>query len=113
MNSEHKIQVVISSRYGLFRAGLRALLEHALIFRVLGEANTLSRPVRLAKRFRPDVVLIDAGARGLSGPETSRLLKEMDPGIKIVILAATEQQIEDCMGAGANAYVRKGRSRRV
>jgi DNA-binding NarL/FixJ family response regulator len=108
MTGEHRIRVLISSRYGLFRTGLRALLEHALIFHVLGEASTTKQTVRLAKRLRPDVVLIDTGARGLSGPETSRLLKELDPGIKIVVLAATEQQIEDCMGAGANAYVRKG-----
>jgi DNA-binding NarL/FixJ family response regulator len=108
MTGEHKIRVLISSRYGLFRIGLRALLEHALVFHVLGEASTTKQTVRLAKRLRPDVVLIDAGTRGLSGPDTSRLLKEMDPNIKVVVLAATEEQIADCMSAGANAYVRKG-----
>lgn len=108
MTGEHKTRVLISSRYGLFRTGLRALLEHAAIFHVLGEASTTKQTVRLAKRMHPDVVLIDAGTRGLNGPETSRLLKEMDPSIKVVVLAGTEQQIEECMSAGANAYVRKG-----
>jgi DNA-binding NarL/FixJ family response regulator len=36
------------------------------------------------------------------------MLKEIDPAIKIVVLTATEQQIKDCLTAGANAYVRKG-----
>jgi DNA-binding NarL/FixJ family response regulator len=54
------------------------------------------------------VVLVDAGSRGLSGPETARLLKELDPNIKVVVLTATEQQIADCLSAGASTYVRKG-----
>jgi DNA-binding NarL/FixJ family response regulator len=108
MTGEHRIRVLISSRYGLFRTGLRALLEHGLIFHVLGEANTTRQTVRFAQRLRPDVVLIDAGARGLSGPETARLLKNLDPNIKVVVLTATEQQITDCLSAGASAYVRKG-----
>jgi DNA-binding NarL/FixJ family response regulator len=107
MNGEHRIRVLISSRYGLFRTGLRALLEHGLIFHVLGEANTTKQTVRFAQRLRPDVVLVDAGSRGLSGPETARLLKELDPNIKVVVLTATEQQIADCLSAGASTYVRK------
>ena len=108
MTGERKIRVLISSRYALFRTGLRALLENAVVFHVLGESHTTMQTVRFAKRLRPDVVLIDAGSRGLSAPETSRLLKEVDPAIKIVVLTATEQQIEACLSAGANAYVRKG-----
>ena len=108
MTGEHRIKVLISSRYALFRTGLRLLLEHGLIFHVMGEANTTKQTVRFAKRLKPDVVIVDAGARGLSGPETSRLLKEMDPNLKVVVLTATEEQIRDCLSAGANAYVRKG-----
>lgn len=108
MTGERKIRVLISSRYALFRAGLRALLENAVIFQVLGESHTTMQTVRFAKRLHPDVVVIDAGSRGLSAPETSRLLKEADPAIKIVVLTATDKQIEDCTNAGANAYVRKG-----
>jgi DNA-binding NarL/FixJ family response regulator len=108
MTDERKIRVLISSRYALFRTGLRALLENAVIFRVLGESHTTNQTVRLAKRLHPDVVVIDAGTRGLNAPETSRMLKEFDPKIKIVVLIATEQQVEDCLTAGANAYVRKG-----
>jgi len=107
MTGERKIRVLISSRYALFRTGLRALLENAVIFHVLGESHTTQQTVRFAKRLHPDVVVIDAGSRGLNAPETSRMLKELDPAIKIVVLTATEQQIEDCMTAGANAYVRK------
>jgi DNA-binding NarL/FixJ family response regulator len=108
MNGDHRIRVLISSRYTLFRTGLRALLENGLIFHVMGEANTTRQTLRFAKRQHPDVVLVDAGARGLSGPETARLLKELDPNIKVVVLTATEQQIEECLNAGASAYVRKG-----
>ena len=108
MTGVHRIRVLISSRYTLFRTGLRALLENGTFFQVLGEANTTGQTVRLAKRLRPDVVLVDSGSRGLSGPETARLLKEFDPGIKVVVLTATEEQGVDCMNAGANAYVRKG-----
>jgi len=108
MTGEHRIRVLISSRYTLFRTGLRLLLEHGLIFHVLGEATTTKQTVRIAKRLKPDVVIVDAGTRGLSGPETSRLIKEMDPNIKVVVLTTTEEQIHDCLNAGANAYVRKG-----
>jgi DNA-binding NarL/FixJ family response regulator len=108
MTGDRRIRVLISSRYALFRAGLRALLEHGLIFHVLGEANTAMQTVRFAKRLKPNVVVLDAGARGLSGPETSGLLKKMDPKIKVVVLTATEEQSHECLNAGANAYVGKG-----
>lgn len=107
MASESKIHVLISSRYALFRSGLRALLEKSLVFQVMGDANTTRQTVRLAKRLHPDVVLLDPGNRSLNGPETCRLLKEDNPALRIVVLVVDEQQIADCLGAGASAYVWK------
>ena len=107
MTVDHRIRVLIASRYGLFRIGLRALLENSMVFRVMGEANTTRQTVTLAKRLHPDVLIVDAGSRGLSAPDVSRLVKEAGLNLKIVVLTSTEEQVEDCLSAGASACVRK------
>lgn len=108
MSHEPRIHVLISSPYALFRSGLKALLENDLAFHVVGEANTLKQTTRLAKRVHPDVVLLDPGGRSLNGPETCVTLKKEMPAVKIIVLVPDEQQVADCLSAGASAYVLKG-----
>src|ERR1700716_4050156 len=59
------IRVVVAHPYALVRAGLRALLEASHDIAVDGEASSAEDALALARRRRPDVVVIDAGSDGL------------------------------------------------
>jgi DNA-binding NarL/FixJ family response regulator len=59
------IRVLVAHPHALGRAGLRALLEASDDIAVDGEASGAEDALALARRSRPDVVLIDAGSDGL------------------------------------------------
>jgi DNA-binding NarL/FixJ family response regulator len=57
--------VLIADGQALVRAGFRLLLEADRHITVVGEAATGEEVVALARRTRPDVVLIDARLPGI------------------------------------------------
>ncbi len=61
----------------------------------------------------PDVVLMDIKLPGMSGIETTRLLKAGHPALEIVIQTIFEDSrtIVDAIKAGASGYILKGSSR--
>jgi len=57
----------------------------------------------------PSVVVMDISLRGINGIEATRRLKRIAPKIAVLIHSNLEPAIysEECMRAGASAYVRK------
>jgi two-component system, NarL family, nitrate/nitrite response regulator NarL len=69
------ISIVIADDHGLFRAGLRGLLESELDLRVMGEATTSGREaVDLVQALNPDILLLDLSIAGRSGLDVLRAL---------------------------------------
>jgi DNA-binding NarL/FixJ family response regulator len=108
MSGYPAVRVLIADGEALVRAGFRALLEgdHGII--VLGEAATGDQAVALARRTRPDVVLIDARLPGLDSVEvTARMLSQ--PGVAVMLLTASEgdERIFAALRAGASGMLLK------
>lgn len=61
------ITIVIADGHGLFRAGLRRLLECEPDLRVVGEAANSREAVVAVEAVRPDILLLDPGLAGRSG----------------------------------------------
>jgi DNA-binding NarL/FixJ family response regulator len=100
------VRVLVADGQALVRAGFRALLEAGGQISVVGEASTGEEAVALARRLRPDVVLIDATLPGLDCVEaTGRILA--DPGIAVMLLTATErdERIFAALRAGARGLL--------
>src|SRR3954471_3684229 len=102
------VRVLVADGQALVRAGFRALLEAGGQISVVGEASTGEEAVVLARRLRPDVVLIDATLPGLNCVEaTGRMLA--DPGVAVMLLTATEldERIFATLRAGARGLLLK------
>src|SRR3954454_13187117 len=102
------VRVLVADGQALVRAGFRALLEAGGQIGVVGEASTGEEAVALARRLRPDVVLIDATLPGLNCVEaTGRMLA--DPGVAVMLLTATEldERIFATLRAGARGLLLK------
>src|SRR5271157_1864650 len=80
---------------------------------VVAEATTGDEAVQLYKQVKPDLVFLDivmpAGKNTVNGMEALKLILEEDPGAKVVICSALEQNvlIEEAMKLGAKDFIAK------
>ncbi len=102
-------RIVLADDHDIVRQGLRAVLEAAGDFTVVGEsADGLEVPA-LVDRLRPNVLIVDLMMPGLSGLEVIRQVHERCPQVRIVVLSmhASEPYVLEALRNGAAGYVLK------
>jgi signal transduction histidine kinase len=100
-------RVLIADGQALVRAGFRVLLEADRRFTVVGEAATGEDAVALARRIRPDVVLIDARLPGLDSVEATSLICA-EAGVAVMLLTDNgDEPMFAALRAGARGLLPK------
>ncbi|MFI6503436.1 response regulator [Nonomuraea typhae] len=95
----------------LVRASLRVILGEARDLTVIAEAADGHEAIRLARRLRPDVCLVDIRMPGADGVEVTRALA--GPGVEdpLRVIAVTafglDEYVDGVLRAGARGYVLK------
>ena len=102
------MRIVIADDHALFRDGLRSLLK-AQGHEVVGEAKNGKEAIALAHEQKPDVVLMDLSMPELDGLSATRQLVAEIPGVRVVILTASEEDssLFEAIKAGAQGYLPK------
>lgn len=108
-----KIQVVLADDHTVVRKGLRALLAQSRNIQIIGEARNGEEVLRLVKRRKPHVAILDISMPKMSGLEATRILKQQYPDVKVLILTVHDNQeyIAQMMQAGADGYLLKDAER--
>jgi DNA-binding NarL/FixJ family response regulator len=105
-----KMRVLIADDQQMVRAGLRMILEHEPDVEVVGEAGDGTEALELARRMRPDVVLMDIRMPRMDGLEATRNLLSQ-PGIATRVLILTTFEIDEyvfeAIRAGASGFLLK------
>ena len=103
------IRLVIADDHHLVREGLRALIVMHPEFEVVGMAGTGCEAVRLARRLRPDVVLMDLIMPELDGIAATALIRDEMPEVQVLILTSVDEPrgIAEAVRAGAIGYLLK------
>ena len=111
---EDPIRVLIVDDHAVVRQGLRTFLElqddpPALSIEVVGEAANGLEAIDLARRLRPDVVLLDLVMPGLDGVQATARIVETSPRSKVIILTSfgEEDKVFPAIRAGAQGYLLK------
>src|SRR5450432_3143445 len=68
----HGLSVLIADDHGLFRDGLRTLLQSMPEAELAGEATNGEEAVSAAMSLQPDVVVMDIRMPGMNGIEATR-----------------------------------------
>ncbi|AJQ52606.1 TPA: response regulator transcription factor [Aeromonas hydrophila] len=76
---------------------------------IVAEVDNGVDAVSMARKYQPDMVVLDIGIPRLDGIEVIKRLKEMDADIKVIILSAqaTHHIMVRCLQAGANGFISK------
>ena len=103
------MRIMIVDDHEIVREGLKAILHDDPDFEVVAESGSAEGIAQLARRTRPDVVLLDARLPGASGAEACRQLLAVDPDIAVLIVStySEDRLVEECVKAGAKGYVIK------
>jgi two-component system, NarL family, response regulator NreC len=88
-SEQSRIRCLVAHDHVLLRQGVRRLLEDEPDLEVIGEACTVSELLHKVASHRPDVVLLDAGMRGGSTSEATRLIKRDYPGVRLIFLGTS------------------------
>ncbi|NLA35284.1 MAG: response regulator transcription factor [Actinobacteria bacterium] len=105
------LRVLLADDHKLLREGLRRGLE-AAGEEVVAEAANGEEAVELARRFRPDVVLMDLSMPVVDGIEATRRITSESPHARILILTMHDDpaRTRAAISAGASGYLTKGTS---
>lgn len=109
INKKKKITVLIADDQTLFRAGIKDILTGEKWVEVIGEASDGLEAVALAKKFKPDVVLMDIKLPKMDGINATRKIREVCPQVNVLMLSSFEDEahVLEAIQAGANGYLSK------
>jgi len=103
------IKVMIADDHQMFVDGVKAILSQIENLEVIGEANDGEALLKLIAVNPPDVVLMDMNMPALNGLETTKIIVERYPSVKVIMLTMHDSSdyIQRLIKAGANGYVLK------
>ncbi len=104
-----RIKVLIVDDHKIMRDGIKAILKPSTDLEVVGETDSGIDAVQLAKRLRPDVVMMDINLQGMSGIEATTEMLRHNPETKVMMLSMfdDEHSVLSAVKAGARGFVLK------
>jgi DNA-binding NarL/FixJ family response regulator len=108
-STEKMIKLFITDDHKIIRDGIRSLLSDCPEINIVGEAGNGHQAIENVGALMPDVILMDISMPEMNGIETTRILKNKFPEIKILVLSMSseEEHIRKMLEAGASGYILK------
>ena len=109
MDEGDQTRILLVDDHVLFRKGIARLIDSQPDFEVIAEAEDGCQAVRFAKRFKPDLILMDVHMPECDGLEATRLIVDDWPEAQIVMLTVSDedQDLFTAIRNGAIGYLVK------
>jgi len=110
--TRNKISVLLVDDHSLVRRGFRRMLEDETDIQVVGEASSGTEAVELARKLKPQVILMDCALQGESGITATRSIVAALPDTAVLMLSmhSEETLVRQSLEAGARGYILKNAS---
>ncbi|PJI09408.1 MULTISPECIES: response regulator [Clostridium] len=103
------IKVIIVDDQEIVREGLKMILSLHEELEIIGEASNGEELLKLMETKNPEVILMDIRMPVMNGIETTKVMKEKYPNVKIIILTTfnEDEYIFEGLKNGADSYILK------
>ncbi|ART75693.1 DNA-binding response regulator [Sutcliffiella horikoshii] len=104
-----RIRVVVVDDHDMVRKGLLAYLITEPGIEIVGEGSSGQAAIELARKEKPDVILMDLLMENGTGIEATREIIKFHPTCKIIIITSyfDDEQVFPAIEAGAYSYLLK------
>jgi len=104
-----KIRILLADDHTIFRKGLQEIINKQSDMTVVGEAKDGVDVVNRAEELAPDIILMDISMPILDGVKATRLIRDQDEQVGIVMLTmyGNDQYVFEAIKAGAQGYILK------
>ncbi len=103
------MRVAIADDEAMVRAGLRMILESQPDIEVVGEAGDGQQALSIARREKPEVLLMDVRMPRMNGIEATRALVVEAPATRVLVLTTfdVDEYVYEALRAGAIGFLLK------
>ncbi|GGD77473.1 response regulator [Paenibacillus nasutitermitis] len=103
------IKILLADDHAMVRKGLQVFLATQPGIELVGEAADGLETLEKTARLVPDIILMDLNMPVLDGIETTKLLKQSHPDVKVIVLTSFSDQdhVLPAIRAGAKGYLLK------
>jgi DNA-binding NarL/FixJ family response regulator len=107
-----KLRVIVEDDHELAREGLRNMIQKIKSIEIVGEAEDGQELIKLTRKLKPDVLLVDVKMPKCNGIEATKIIKKQFPHIGIVAISSFDEEdlVMDMLNAGATGYLLKNAS---
>jgi DNA-binding NarL/FixJ family response regulator len=103
------LRLLVADDQAVVRMGFTAMLDSQPDMSVVATAHDGQQALRMAREFRPDVVLMDIRMPVLDGIEATRRLSQTDnpPSVLVLTTFDLDDYVYDALRAGASGFLLK------
>jgi DNA-binding NarL/FixJ family response regulator len=104
-----KIKILLADDHQLFLDGLSALLAQIASVEIVAAVGDGAQLLEKLKGSEGDLVIVDLHMPVLGGLETTKMIRELYPAVKVLGLTMDNEldSIQDMLEAGASGYILK------
>jgi DNA-binding NarL/FixJ family response regulator len=106
---QRPLRLLVVDDHEVVRRGLVALLDRRSGFEVVAEAGSVAESIDAARRFEPDVVIMDVRLPDGTGIEACREIRAARAATRVIMLTSypDEEAVLSAIIAGASGYLLK------